>query len=231
MQRLCFGLVGQGFDEKRACQRINRVGNAAFVRDDLLRAQGNGHGLGAGQGQRFIHRVGMQGLCAAHDGRQGLNRDAHDVVLRLLRGQADAGRLRMETQHPGAWVLGAIFFPQDARPDAAAGAIFGDFLEEVIVRIEEEGKARGKIVHLHPPRKAGIHISQAIGQGEGQLLHRRAAGFADVIARNADGVPQRHVLGAKLDRVHDQAHGMTGWEEEFFLGDELFENVVLQRPA
>jgi len=47
--RLALDLVGEVLDKVTACQRVNRVGHARFVGDDLLRAQGNLHRLLGGQ--------------------------------------------------------------------------------------------------------------------------------------------------------------------------------------
>src|SRR2546426_8135385 len=66
---------------------------------------------------------------------------------------------------------------------------------------------------------------------EGQFLHGRRAGFADVIAANADGVPLRNMLGAMADGVHDQAEVRFRREQPFLLRDVFLKDVVLQRPA
>ena len=50
----------QLLDEIRAAERIDHVGDAALVRDDLLRAQRERRGLGRRQRQRLVERVGVQ---------------------------------------------------------------------------------------------------------------------------------------------------------------------------
>ena len=52
-----------------------------------------------GQRERLVVAVGVQRLRAAADGGEALQRDAHDVVERLLRGQRDAAGLGVEAQH------------------------------------------------------------------------------------------------------------------------------------
>ena len=53
--------------------------------------------------ERLVVAVGVQALRAAQDGRQRLQRDADDVVVRLLRERAAAG-LRVETPAvPASW--------------------------------------------------------------------------------------------------------------------------------
>src|SRR5207248_11303257 len=69
-----------------------------LVSDDLLRAQRNGRGKLRGKRPSFIERVCMQGLRAAHDRSERLNRRTHHVVVGLLRGERTARRLRMETR-------------------------------------------------------------------------------------------------------------------------------------
>ena len=77
------------------------------MRDDLLRAQRQRRRLRGRQRQRLVERVGVQRLRAAEHRRQRLQRRAHDVVVRLLRGQRHAGRLRVEAQLPRPLVLRA----------------------------------------------------------------------------------------------------------------------------
>src|SRR5581483_8742701 len=55
---------------------------------------------------------------------------ADDVHLRLLRGQRDPGRLRVEAHQPRARVLRAVALAHRARPDAARGAVLRDLLEK-----------------------------------------------------------------------------------------------------
>src|SRR5208283_2917453 len=57
--------VGESFDEIRAAERINRVGDAGFVGYDLLRAQGEGGGKFGGKRPGFVEGIGVQGLRAA----------------------------------------------------------------------------------------------------------------------------------------------------------------------
>ena len=148
--------VGERFDEIRAAERIGGVGDAGFVRDDLLRAQGDRGGGFGGQRPGFVERIGVQGLRAAHHRGERLKRGAHDVVVRLLRGERAAGGLRVEAQRPGARILRAEALAHRRVPDAARGAIFGDFLEEIVVRVEEERKARREIVHVQAAAHAPI---------------------------------------------------------------------------
>ena len=79
--------------------------HARLVREDLLRPQGDAHGLVRGQTECLVHGVGVQRLAAAQYARHRLVGHAHDVVLRLLSGQADAGRLGVRAEPPRLGVL------------------------------------------------------------------------------------------------------------------------------
>src|SRR5579864_7809932 len=83
-------LVGERLDEIRAGQRVDGVGHPGLVADDLLSAQGNARRFFGRQAQGFVEGVGVQRLSSAEHSRQGLQRGAHDVVLRLLCGQRGA---------------------------------------------------------------------------------------------------------------------------------------------
>ena len=99
--------------------------------DDLLLAEGQERGLGGRDGERLVVGVGVERLGPAQDRGQRLDRDAGQVVERLLRGQRDAGGLGVEA-HPGrALVLGAVALGHEPVPDPARRAELGDLLEEV----------------------------------------------------------------------------------------------------
>src|SRR3712207_3636380 len=73
LPRLLLDGVGERFDKVRAGQRIGRVGQAALVRQDLLRPQGDpGAPLGR-QRERLVESVGVQALGAAEDGAYRLH--------------------------------------------------------------------------------------------------------------------------------------------------------------
>ena len=94
-------------DRVGAAERIDRVGHTAFVQDDLLRPQRNRGAFLGRQRQRLVAAVAVERLRAAEHRRQRLQRDPHDVVVRLLRRQRAAGRLRVKTQLLCARVRGA----------------------------------------------------------------------------------------------------------------------------
>src|SRR5579864_1922394 len=99
----------------------------------------------------------------------------------------------MAAHHPGTGVLCAVAFAHEPGPEAASGAEFGDFFEEIVVYVEEEGETRSKLIDFETALKCSVNISKAVGDGEGQFLDSGRPRFADVIAADTDGVPTRHV--------------------------------------
>ena len=67
-----FDFVGESFDEVRAAERIDGIGDAGFVGDDLLCAQRDGGGEFGGKRPGFIERIGVQRLRAAENGGERL---------------------------------------------------------------------------------------------------------------------------------------------------------------
>ena len=214
-----------------AAERIHGIGDPRLVGEDLLGAQRDAHGRLGGQRERLVHRVGVERLAAAEDRGERLDGDAHDVVLRLLGGQRAPRRLGMEAQHPRARVPGLEALAHDARPQPAGRPELGDLLEEVVVGVEEERQLRREVVDLLPRIPSGGDVRDAVGQGERDLLHRRAARLADVIAGDRDRVPARHALPAEGERVGDQPHGRRRREDVGAAGDVFLQDVVLHGAA
>ena len=101
---------------------------------------------------------------------------------------------RVEAHQQRALVLRAVGVAQLARPDPAGGAVLGDLLEEVDVRVEEERQPRRELVHVEAALDRVLHVGEAVLQRERQLLLRRRARLADVVAGDRDRVPARHPL-------------------------------------
>ena len=99
------------------------------------------------------------------------------------------------------------------------------------MNVEEEREARREFVDVQAALDGPLHVLQTIGNRERELLRGGRAGFANVIAADADAVPARHLFCAKLDRVGDDAHRRTRRHDPGVLGDELFEAIVLDRAA
>src|SRR5712691_3724465 len=228
---LALELARQVLDEVGAAERIDRVYDSRLMCDHLLRAQRKPHRVLGRQRERLVERVRVQRLRAAEHGRQRLERSAHDVDLRLLRGQRHAGGLRVEAHQPRARVLRSVFLPQLASPDAPRGSVFRDLLEEVEMRVEEEGETRREVIDVETALDRPVDVCEAVRERERELLRRGRAGLADVVARDRDRMPLGHLLRAELDHVRDQPHRRLGREDELLLRDVLLEDVRLDRPA
>ena len=97
--------------------------------------------------------------------------------------------------------------------------------------VEEEGEARGEAVDLEAGVERGLHVGHAVGQRERDLLDRRAALLAEVVAGDRDRVPARDVLGAVGEQVGRQPHRRHGRVDEVPARDVLLEDVVLDGAA
>src|SRR5437660_11025560 len=100
----------------------------------------------------------MQGLAATKHGSESLDGHADDVVFRLLRGEGRARGLRVETEQERARIPGVETGAHDFGPQAAGGAVFGDFFEQIVVRVEKKGKLRREFVDAEAGVKRGLHV-------------------------------------------------------------------------
>ena len=164
-------------------------------------------------------------------GGERLHRGAHDVVVGLLRGQGDTGRLGVEPQPLRPFTPRAVDVPQAACPDTACGAELGDLLEEVDVRVEEEGQSGRETVDVQTPGQAQFHVAEAVGQGVGELLGGRGPRLPDVVSGHRQRFVRRNVLRAVLHQVADQPQLWPGRVQPFLLRDVLLEDVGLQRAV
>ena len=229
--RLPLELVRELLEVVGAAERVDRVHDARLVRDHLLRAQREPHRMLGRQRERLVEGVRVQRLRPAEHRRERLDRGADQVHLRLLRGQRDAGRLRVEPHQPRARILRAVLLPHLPRPDPPRRAVLRDLLEEVEVRVEEEGEPRRERVDVEAALEARLHEREAVGERERELLRRVRAGLADVVAGDRDRVHERQPLGAPLDHVHDEPHRRRGREDPLLLRDVLLEDVRLDGAA
>ena len=178
------GRVGQRLDEVRAAERVGDPGDAGLVGEDLLGAQRERGRLLAGQRERLVPGGGEHRLHAAEDRGHRLVGDPDDVVVRLRSVERGAAGDAAEAEHRRLVRGRAVALPDDRRPAAAARPVLGDLLEEVAVRVEEEGDLRRELVDRHPA--AGEHVvavGDAVGEGERHLLHGVGARVAEVRAR------------------------------------------------
>src|ERR1019366_8902961 len=112
--------------------------------------------------------------------------------------QRDARGLRVESHQPGALVLGLEAVLHQAIPDLTGGAVLREFLEEIVVRVEEKAEPRAELIHVESATARPFDVLDAIVDGEGQLLQRGRAGFANVITADRNRVEARRELGTEL---------------------------------
>src|SRR5258707_6129402 len=174
-------------DSVGAGHGVNGVGDAGFMGDDLLGAQGDERGVFRGKRESFIKGVVVQGLAAAENGSERLNSDADDVVLRLLRGKGGAGSLHMEAQKQRAWIARAEALAHDAGPQAARGAVLGDLFEQIVMSVEEERKLRREVIDAEASVESGLEGSNAIREDESAFLDGTRARSTVEIAGNRYG--------------------------------------------
>ena len=224
---LLLDLVGQRLDRERASDGVDGVGDAGFRGDDLLGAEGDACGFFRGKGEGFVVAVGVEGLRSAQDGGHGLEGGADDVVLRLLGSERGTRGLGVETEHPGARILRAEAIAHDAGPDAAGGAKLGDLFEKIVMRVEEEGEARGEAVDVEARVDGSLDVGDAVGQCEGDFLRGGRSRFAHVVAGDGDGVPLGQVLAGPGEDVGDDAHGVANGINIGAARNVLLKDVVL----
>ena len=122
-----------------------------------------------------------------------------------------------------------VMIPQPIGPHDPRGAVLGDFLEQIVVGVEEETESMRELIDLQSAGQALVDVVKAVGQGESQLLSGRRAGLANVIAADRNRVPLRHVVRAKLDHVDRQPHRGLGRKVNLVLSVKFLERVVLDR--
>ena len=127
--------------------------------------------------------------------------------------------------------LGAEPLGHDPVPHAAGGPELGHLLEDVVVAVPEERQPGREVVHVEAGVDGRLHVGDGVGEREGDLLHRRRAGLADVVAGDRDGVPARDALAAVGEDVGDDPHRGPRRVHVGPAGDVLLEQVVLDRAA
>ena len=168
---------------------------------------------------------------AAADRRERLDRHPDDVVLGLLRGQGRAAGLGVEAERERLRVRGAEPVAHQRRPQSPRGAELRHLLEEVVVRVEEEGEARAELVRREARVDRRCAVGDPVRERERELLDRGRAGLADVVAGDRDRVPARDPLRAVGEEVRRQPHRRPRREDVVPARDVLLEDVVLDGAA
>ena len=174
----------------------------------------------------------MQRLGAAEHRGQALHRDADEVDLGLLGGELHAGGLGVEAQHQRLRVLRAELLGHDASPRCGGprGTSRPPRAASCARRRRRPG-AGAKSSTARPGRDGGADVLDAVGQGEGDLLHGRRPGLGHVVAGDRDGVPARQLGLAVGEDVGDQPQRVRRRVDVGAAGDVLLEHVVLDRAG
>ncbi len=170
----------------------------------------------------------MQRLRASQRRRQRLDGGADDVVLRLLGGERAARRLGVEP-HLGRLGARPDPLPHQPGPEPPRRPELGHLLEEVVVRIPKEGETGSEVIHLEPGVDRRPDVGEAVGQGEGHLLHRGGPRLPDVVPADRDRVPRGQPGGAVGEQVSDQPHRLPRRVDVGAPRHVLLEDVVLHR--
>src|SRR6185312_16371844 len=98
-------------------------------------------------------------------------------------------------------VFRAVTVPHRVCPDFARRPILRDLLEEIVMRVEKEAKARSEIVNSQAALQRPIHVFDAIAQRERELLNGSRARLANVVSADRNWVEARDFARAELNRV------------------------------
>ena len=133
-----------------------------------------------------------------------------------------------------AWrarIRGAEAVAHDPGPQAAGGAELRDLLEEVVVRVEEEGEPLAEVVRREPRRDRRLAVGDAVGERERQLLRGARPRLADVVPGDRDRVEARQPLRAVGEEIGREPHRRARREDVVPARDVLLQHVVLHRAA
>ena len=173
----------------------------------------------------------MQRLSATADGREGLQGDAHHVVLGLLGGQGRAAGLGVEAEHLRLRIGGAEAVAHDLCPEAPRRPEFGHLLEEVVVSVEEEGEALAEAVGREPRLDRRLAVGDSVREREGEFLDGVGAGLANVVAGDRDRVEAGQPSLAVGEQIGRDPHRRPRREDVVPARYVLLEDVVLDGAA
>src|SRR6476659_10188982 len=111
----------------------------------------------------------------------------------------------MKSQHRRARIAGLETFTHNSRPKSPRGAILGNLLEQVVMGVEEERKARGKIINIQTSLQGCFNVSDTVRERESDFLHCSRTRFTYVVAANRDSVPVRHFAGTVSEDIGNQS--------------------------
>ena len=197
----CFHLARQRLDEVRPAERIDDVGDAALVRDDLLRAQRDGRRFLGRQRQRLVQRVGVQRVGAAQHAASACSA----VRTTLLYGCCAVS----DTPAVCVWKRSChdrgFLAPNRSRIASAQSLRAARYLaissKKSLCELKKNEMRGTNSSTSRPGVDAVLHVLEPVTQREGELLQRGRARLADVIAAHRDRVPLRHVLARRTQKM------------------------------
>src|SRR5208282_5022820 len=133
----------------------------------------------------------------------------------------------MKPHHHRAFILGAEALLHYFRPQPPRRPKLRDFLEEVVVHVEEERQPARERVELQPRFERGIDVRDPVGKGEREFLRRGRASLADVVAGDRYRVPVRNFLRRKAENVSDDPHRAARRIDVRAARDVFLQHVVL----
>ena len=149
----------------------------------------------------------MQGLRPAHDRSQRFGGGPYNIIVGLLGGQRATCRLGVETHPPGAWILSFEPVSYNRSPHPSGCPELGNLFEKIEMRIEEEGKTRGKGINIQLLSFNDVlDICYPVSQSKSQFLDSGGASLPNVVTANAYGIPHGNMFGAELDSVAYQSN-------------------------
>ena len=228
--RLSLDFVGERLHDIGASQRVDHIGNPAFVGDDLLGSECEPHRILGRQRIGLVPGIGMEGLGSAKHRSHRLKGNPDHIVVGLLRGQRTARRLGMKPQHAGLLFFGLEALLHDGRPEPSGGPEFCDLFDEIVVAAEKERDPGGDGIDIQPRLNRGLQIGDAVGQRERHLLDGGATGLAHVVAADADRIPPGNAVLAEGKDVGDDPHRFVGRKDIGPPGRIFLQDVVLDGP-
>jgi hypothetical protein len=173
----------------------------------------------------------VQGLRSPKDGSKSLDRNAHDIVVRLLRGKRAAGSLRVETENSRSRVRTPEPLRHHLVPDLTRGTVLCDLFEEIVVSVKKEREPRSESIDMQPRPAGPFHILNTIVERECQFLQGCRAGFANVVTTDGNRIPLRNVFRSELQSIHNKLHRRPGRKDEGLFCDVFLEDIVLNGAA
>ncbi len=135
----------------------------------------------------------------------------------------------MEPHLLRARVGGAKSVAHEPRPQPPGGAELRDFLEKIIVRVEEERQPLAELVDVQSRVEGGLDVRDGVGERERDFLDRGRTGFPDVISADRNRVPVGQLLFAERENIGDDPQRGARRVDVGAPRDVFLQDVVLNR--